>query len=140
MEAKEYLSQGFILRRLIKAKESRIADLRDMISAPSSPRTGTGWAQLRPDKGQELIAQLIDATNECETDLTRLIRLQQEIMRTIDAAAKNSRRVILIERYVFCHRWHHVADNTGYSQAAVYKLHRKGLREVQRFLDGVFRS
>ena len=132
MTVKEYLSQAFILHRLMKAKESRIRDLRDMQECISRMNTGIKVQNnLKPDKTGDITVELLDQINECQKDCFRLISVQREIVEIIEAVEREDYRLILFERYVNLKRWEDVAADNDYSEKHVYKLHSAALAQVK---------
>jgi len=131
MTTKEYLSQSFILHRMIRAKESRIQDLHDM-----KERTGRLFTGVKVESTQErdstgdLIAILVDLIAEYEADCLKLLETQQEIAAAIKAIEHADYQLILFERYVNLKQWEDIARDNNYSDKHVYKLHNAALKTV----------
>ena len=133
MTAKEYFKQAFTIHRLIKAKESRIQDLRDMlehvggmgqqIKVQSSPKS---------DPMAELVATLVDLIVECQMDYARLLTIQREIQQEIERVERADLRLILFERYVNLKTWEDIAISIGYTVRHVTRLHGQALIATKR--------
>ena len=133
---KEYLSQAFVLRKLINAKESRIQDLRErqqsLGGALSDVKVQTSIAQ---DPLGEITALLLDLINECRRDIERLLSIQKEIEVVIEKVERSDLRLVLYERYVNLKRWEDIASDNGYSWNWVHTLHRRGLEAVKEGIE-----
>jgi len=131
MTIKEYLLQAFLINNLIKAKQSRIQELRDRqtwvgamlsdIKVKSSPKH---------DRMGDLMATILDFEDECLKDVERLHDIEREIKRLIEAVNNADCQLILFERYVNLKRWPDVAEDTGYSERQIYNLHERGLKLI----------
>jgi hypothetical protein len=131
---KEYLSQAFKLDKHIKAKESRIRDLRDMQTRVS------GYSEVRvqtspTDTMAKLTAELVDLINECQQDIMRLLDIQREIAGIISTVKCDDHRLILYERYVNLKRWEDIAADNGYTWKWVHVLHNRGLAAVKEYME-----
>lgn len=132
MSTKEYLLQAFILKNLIKAKRSRIQELRDRqtwvgamlseVNVKSSPKH---------DRMGDLLATILDLEEECLKDVVRLQDIEIEIKNLIEAINNADCRLILYERYINLKRWATVAIDAGYSERQVHNLHEQGLRLIE---------
>ena len=131
MTVKEYLSQAFVLRKLINAKESRIQDLRErqqsLGGALSDVKVQTSIAQ---DPVGETTALLLDLINECRRDIERLLSIQKEIEVAIERVERSDLRLVLYERYVNLKRWEDIAADLGYTTRRVWQLHGEALDAV----------
>jgi len=134
LTVKEYLSQAFVLNKLVKAKKARIQHLSDMresiaggIQNGVKVKTGT-----KLDPMGEVIAEILDTEEECHRDIIRLLSIQREIETTIEAVAHADHRLILYERYVNLKNWEVIAEDNNYSLKWVYVLHKRGLDAIER--------
>ena len=131
LSAKEYLSQAFTLQKLIKAKMSRIQDLRDIQQWVginySKPKV---QASPKPDPMGDATANLLDLVAECQMDICRLLGLQREIVSLIESVDHPVYRLILYERYVNLKCWEDIAVDNNYSTQHILRLHGKALQNV----------
>ena len=131
MTAREYLKQVFILDKLIKAKQSRVHDLRDKLQWISGTAPGTRvQSSPTPDRMGDLTAKLLDLTDECLSDIGRLTDMQQEIEAIIRNVEREDYKLILFERYVNLKRWEDIAQDNHYSVRRVHELHSSGLAMI----------
>lgn len=135
MTAKEYLSQAFVIRKMVNAKQSRIKDLcglqsclNDMQASvdPQSVRLSVGMAGLR--------RAILGIVEELVADIKKLLEVQEEIGGVIANMGNDDYRAIFYERYVNFKQWTTIAKDGNYSLRHVYKLRRQGLAEVDRLL------
>ena len=128
MTVKEYLSQAFVLNKLINAKKSRIVNLRDkqylLGGGLSDVKVQTSTAQ---DALGYATAEVLDLINECEKDIIRLLDIQKEIEATIEILNLSDLKLILFERYVNLKRWEDIAADNNYSWDTVHRKHRRAL-------------
>lgn len=128
MTVKEYLSQAFVLNKLINAKKSRIVNLRDkqylLGGGLSDVKVQTSTAQ---DALGNATAEVLDLINECEKDIIRLLDIQKEIEATIEILNLSDLKLILFERYVNLKRWEDIAADNNYSWDTVHRKHRRAL-------------
>ena len=133
MTVKEYLSQAFVLRKLINAKESRIQDLRDrqqsLGGALSDVKVQTSIAQ---DPVGNVTAALLDLIAECRQDIERLLETQREIELTIKMVERSDLQLVLFERYVNLKRWEDIAADNNYSWDTVHRKHRAALVWIEK--------
>lgn len=128
MELKEYLSQAFVLDKLIQTKKEQILRIR----AEQENIT----AVLTPDKVQssgckdkigELSSQVIDLENEFAQDVTRFLVLKLEIKKLIDKLDNTKHQLIMTERYLNLKRWEDIASDNNYSWRQTHYIHKKSL-------------
>ena len=136
MSTKEYLSQSFTLHRIIKARETRIQQLREMLGSVTKGLQTGGKVQtsLKLDAIGELTANLIDAEEECHKDIAKLCLLQKEIEEIIESVPQANHRLILYDRYILLNNWEDIAENNNYSLKWVHVLHNHGLKDVEKIL------
>jgi len=132
MTAKEYLYQAFTISRLIKAKETRIRDLRDMLERVTVTLSDDKvQSSPKPDPMGEFMATIVDLEAECRSDILRLISCQKEIEAVINTLEQPEHRLILFERYVNLKKWEDVAADNGYSEKHIFKLHGHALAKLK---------
>jgi len=138
MTKKEYLFQTFTLHRLLKAKETRIKDLRMMQESVGNiaPSTTVGGKSRRNrDPMGDAVAKILDLISEYESDCLRLLSIQEEIKAMVETCGRDEYRLILFERYVNRKPWDDIAHDNGYSEKHVHKLHNAALKLVKWIPD-----
>jgi hypothetical protein len=136
LTAKEYLSQAFILGRLIKAKEAHVQNLRDMQERVTHVLSNVR-VQVTPatDTMAEVTAKLVDLIEEYTRDVIRLQDIEREIKTAIDTVKKDDHRLILYERYINLKRWEDIAADNNYSWKWVHVLHNRALTDVKEYME-----
>jgi len=115
LTVKEYLKQAFTINKLIKARESQIADIRDKLSYISPiPQVDRVQSSPMPDKMAELVAELADAKSAYCDDVKRLSDMKAEIKQVIDKIDDPVHYLIMFERYVNLKRWDDIATYISY--------------------------
>ena len=133
MPPKQYLQQAFVLDRLIKAKQTQIADLRELqmwlYSTGAGERVQTSSCRDRIGLNT---ARFLDAMAECARDIMQLVRLQQEIVAAINALPRPEYRLILHERYINGKKWEEIAEECNYDVRTIYRIHGKALAAIKK--------
>ena len=138
MSAKEYLSQAFRIDQRINAKLEQVAALR----ALATKATSTLSDMPRPDtpnvcRMADIITKIVDAENEINAEIDRLVDLKRE-MREVIGAVKNPEYQALLElRYLCFKSWSEISVELEYEDRYVYKVHDRALREIEKiFMRG----
>ena len=135
MTTKEYLSQAFDLARLVRAKESRIQDLRDKQTRIAQATAGVKvQSSPGPDSMGELAAILLDLIADYERDCLRLLQLQDDIEDTISQVESPAHYLVLFQRYVNLKKWEDIAADAGYGLRHTHKLHGQALVYLDEML------
>lgn len=132
MDIKTYLSQAFVLDRLLKAKESKIKELQEKkYSLGDVSKFGDKvQTSKKTDPMAQVLVQLMDLTSEYQADIHRILALQKEISQTIDKLEQLDLRLILQERYINLKKWEEIAVDNNYSYRWVLKLHGQALKRL----------
>ena len=136
MAAKEYLSQAFVIKKIVNAKRSRVEDLRGLLCCLDEMHASGDSRHDWPNAGLGCLKRAINGTiGELVTELGRLHDVQNEIAMVVGKVGNPDCRALLYERYVNLKRWEDIARESSYSLRHVYKLRRQGLSEVGKILD-----
>ena len=134
MTAKKYLSRAYGLRRRIAAKELHLAELRTQAEHITADLTGMPKGSGASSPVERVAVQIADLSWELEQDWLDVLTYQEEIRRTIELVEDPVVAQVLSARYISYLTWRKVAETLHYSERAVYKIHRKGLRIVEQFI------
>jgi len=126
-----FLSQAFLIERVIAARRQQIADLRDKLDWAGGSTAAQKRGASRRDRISWLVARIADKIAECEHDIARLIDAQDGIKRMIDGLADETQKLILTERYINLKDWQAVADANGYSIRTVYRIRKEAVAALQ---------
>ncbi len=134
MTARQYLSRAYNLRRRIAAKELHLAELRTQAEHITADLTGMPKGSGASSPVERVAVQIADLSWELEQDWLDVLAYQEEIRRTIELVEDPVVAQVLSARYISYLTWRKVAETLHYSERAVYKIHRKGLRIVEQFI------
>lgn len=136
MNAKEYLSQAKYLDQAINSKIQQLGQLNDLATKATSVLTGmpknpSGSTSAMADT----VVKIISLQNEINRDMDALVDLKAEIMRLIKSVSCREYQTILEKRYLCFLSWEKIAASMDYDIRWLYRLHGKALEEVQTLLD-----
>lgn len=134
MTAKQYLMRAYNLKRRIEAKEMHLEELRTQAEHITADLTGMPKGSGASSPVERVAVQIADLSWELEQDWLDVLAYQEEIRRTIDLVEDPVVAQVLSARYISYLTWRKVAETLHYSERAVYKIHRKGLRIVEQFI------
>lgn len=134
MTARQYLSRAYVLRKRIAAKELHLEELRTQAEHITADLTGMPKGSGASSPVERVAVQIADLSWELEQDWLDVLVYQEEIRKTIDRIEDPVVAQVLSARYISYLTWRKVAETLHYSERAVYKIHRKGLRIVEAFI------
>lgn len=86
------------------------------------------------DRIAEDVARVADSTEQLKAVIKQIDADLAEILRAIESVPDEMQKTVLTLRYVEGLDWLRITDNTGYEIASIYKLHGRGLWNVERWL------
>ena len=135
MTAKEYLQRAFNLRRRIAAKETHLEELRTQAEHITADLTGMPRGSGPSSPVERVAVQIADLSWEIELDWLDLLQYQAEIRKTIERVEDPLVVQVLSARYISYMPWRKIAERLHYSERAIYKIHRRGLRAIDAFIE-----
>lgn len=131
MTAKAFLKQAYRLDERIDSKLEQISALRSLTTKATTvlrdgPNSSTPYVHSR----ENIIVKLIDLEDEINRDIDVLIELKTRIGRIIKEVGHMDYKILLEQRYLCFKPWEEIADNMGYSQQHIFRLHEKALNSV----------
>lgn len=133
MNAKEYLSQTFIINKRINSKLQQVEALRRLALKVNSTFEEDKVTKTRKQSPMEdAIVKIIDLENEINADIDELIDIKRKIAREISLLSDENYRMILELRYVALMKWEEISVATGYDLRWVYRIHRKAIKEFEK--------
>lgn len=124
MTAKDFLEQVRYVDRAIDSKLEQVERLRNESTKATSlvsdmPRSSSPNLQRLEDT----IIKIIDLEHEINRDIDWLVDLKKAARVSINAMTNPDERLILELRYL-CHKtWPEIAEEMGFSESNVYRLH-----------------
>ena len=124
MNAKEFLEQVRYVDRAIDSKLEQVQKLRDESTKATSlvsdmPRSSSPNLQRLEDT----IIKIIDLEHEINRDIDWLVDLKKAARVSINAMTNPDERLILELRYLCYKSWVEIAEELGFSESNVYRLH-----------------
>ena len=129
MNAKEYLSQAYLVDHRIDSKLEQLSELKDLsekATATISDMPGSSTRNVH--RLEDVIANMIDLQNEINDDIDGLVNLKREIMQQIKTVPSPEYQLILERRYMSYKPWEQIAVEIGYSLHYLYKMHSAALQ------------
>ena len=124
MNAKEFLEQVRYVDRAIDSKLEQVERLRSESTRATSlvsgmPRSSSPNLQRLEDT----IIKIIDLEHEINRDIDRLVDLKKAARESINAMPNPDERLILALRYLCYKTWGEIAEEMGFGESNVYRLH-----------------
>ena len=123
MTAKEYMEQARYLDMQINSKIEQVRSLNELATRvttvysdmPHSPNRNTS-------RMEETIAKIIDLESEIDRDIDALVDLKREIMRVVNSIESAEYRTILEMRYLQFKKWEQIALQMSTDLRWVYRM------------------
>lgn len=135
MTAKAYLQRAYNLRRRIAAKEIHLEELRTQAEHITADLSGMPRGSGASSPVERIAVQIADLSWEIELDWLDLIAYQEEIRKTIESLEDPVLVQVLSDRYISYLPFRKIAEHLHYSERAIYKIHRRGLRAIDGFIE-----
>ena len=131
MKARERLKELYRLDLKIERERKQIEDLKQRmytVSAPALDADRVKTSGSGDDKLLKLIASVERTTRRIERDMSKHIKLYNQIVREINRVQDERAKTILTNRYVLYMQWDAIANDLGYEMSYVYRLHQDAVR------------
>lgn len=131
MKARERLKELYRLDLKIERERKQIEDLKQRmytVSAPALDADRVKTSGSGDDKLLKLIASVERTTRRITRDMTKHMKLYNQIVREIDRVQDERAKTILTSRYVLYMQWDAIANDLGYEMSYVYRLHQDAVR------------
>lgn len=132
MTAKEYLTQAFMLDRRIRIELEKVRAMRASLDYKSPALQGFGSGS--PEGRDMQIARVLDHEAGARRLIGELVCRKLEIGLTLDRVSDLRLREILVRRYLSFQKWEQISVDMTIDLRWLYRLHKKGLAEVERIL------
>ena len=132
MTTRQYLSQiekydNLIHNKIIEEEQLNILSM-SVESAPIGEKVQTSSKQ---DPMGDMVAKIIDLREEISKMATDFLEQKQEIIRTIEAVEDPILYDVLFKRYVEYKTLLNIADELGYSEVTIKRLHLKAVKAIK---------
>ena len=128
MTAKEYLSQAYRLDQRIDSKIEQVASLNDLATKCTTTISGMPHNPSRSTSPMaDTIDKIINLQVEINRDIDALVDLKREIVTVIKAVDNPEYQTLLEKRYLCFLHWEQIAVDMNYGIDNIFKLHKKAL-------------
>ena len=131
MNAKEYLSQAYRIDQRINSKLEQVMSLRALLGKATGALTGAPKAATpNPHSMEDTICKMVDMEHEINADIDTLVDLKTEIMTCIKRVENPEYQTLLELRYLCFKPWEEIADQLGYTQRHMLRMHDLALESI----------
>ena len=135
MTAKEYLSQAYRLDQRINSKLEQVESLNALATKVSSTLTGMPKNPNRAASTMaDAMAKIIDLQADINRDIDALVDLKRDIVVLVKRVDCAEYQTILEKRYLCFMTWEQIAVDLNYSIHHLYKLHNAALDICDRLM------
>lgn len=135
MTAKEYLEQAYRLDQQINSKLQQVENLRSLTEHVTMAYGGEAVSHTRNVTSlQDTIVRLMEAEEELNHEIDRLIELKAEIARIIAQVHNDSYRLILEKRYLCYLPWEQIAADLNYTRRWVLTKHDRAVALIEKLI------
>nr|DAG68162.1 MAG TPA: Protein of unknown function (DUF1492) [Bacteriophage sp.]DAM59125.1 MAG TPA: Protein of unknown function (DUF1492) [Caudoviricetes sp.]DAP12578.1 MAG TPA: Protein of unknown function (DUF1492) [Caudoviricetes sp.] len=132
MTTRQYLSQiekydNLIHNKIIEEEQLNILSM-SVKSIPIGEKVQTSSKQ---DPMGDMVAKIIDLREEISKMATDFLEQKQEIIRTIETVEDPILYDVLFKRYVEYKTLLNIADELGYSEVTIKRLHLKAVKAIK---------
>ena len=132
MTTRQYLSQiekydNLIHNKIIEEEQLNILSM-SVKSVPIGEKVQTSSKQ---DPMGDMVAKIIDLREEISKMATDFLEQKQEIIRTIENVEDPILYDVLFKRYVEYKTLLNIADELGYSEVTIKRLHLKAVKAIK---------
>ena len=131
MTPKQYLSQALAADKAINRKLDRLADLYAACTKSTSLLTLTPGGGHDDRAFEHRMEKYLLLRDEINTDIDRLVDLQTEIMKVIDAVPDEDDRCVLEKHFLQGKSYTVIGQEMEYDKDYVYKKIKKALKKIQ---------
>lgn len=134
MNKKQYLKQGYRLRKEIKSDEEVLEELNenfDGLKALQNSEKVQGGPLKDDSRIIEEIDKIIEVEEEIKKKLLALKSFQAKLYQEIELVQDMNQRVLLKNRYIFNLTWEQIAERLGYSITQTHRIHKKALENFK---------
>lgn len=127
---KEYLRGYRKHRRRIKRIEAELEEIREMKISPSMNNDGMPHGSSQSDLS-DYAAKLDVLEDELQEEGIEQVKAYKDIQSRIEELEDKNERDVLFYRYTKGLNWWEIANEMGYTERWVYKIHGKALAHLK---------
>lgn len=138
MTKKEYLRQGFKLKREIEHDKKILEELKsnlDGLQALQNSEKVQG-GPVKDDSGiVNRMNKVIELENKIKNKLYKLNDFQEKLLSELEKIENIDEKILMESRYILNLKWENIADKIGYSLSQTYRIHGKILENFKMTLN-----
>ncbi|MCI6031566.1 MAG: DUF1492 domain-containing protein [Fusobacterium varium] len=138
MTKKEYLRQGFKLKREIEHDKKILEELKsnlDGLQALQNSEKVQG-GPVKDDSGiVNRMNKVIELENKIKNKLYKLNDFQEKLLSELEKIENIDEKILMESRYILNLKWESIADKIGYSLSQTYRIHGKILENFKMTLN-----
>ncbi|WP_308009295.1 DUF1492 domain-containing protein [uncultured Fusobacterium sp.] len=138
MTKKEYLRQGFKLKREIEHDKKILEELKsnlDGLQALQNSEKVQG-GPVKDDSGiVNRMNKVIELENKIKNKLCKLNDFQEKLLSELEGIKNIDEKILMESRYILNLKWESIADKIGYSLSQTYRIHGKILENFKMTLN-----
>ena len=138
MTKKEYLRQGFKLKREIEHDKKILEELKsnlDGLQALQNSEKVQG-GPVKDDSGiVNRMNKVIELENKIKNKLYKLNDFQEKLLSELEGIKNIDEKILMESRYILNLKWESIADKIGYSLSQTYRIHGKILENFKMTLN-----
>lgn len=136
MTKKEYLRQGYRMRKEIRSEEEVLKELGenlDGLQALHNSEKLQGGPVKDDSRIIEKIDKIIKIEEKIKIKLLSLKSFQAKLYQEIELVQDLNQRILLKNRYIFNLTWEQIAERLGYSMTQTHRIHKAALENFKFF-------
>jgi len=134
MTVKQYLTQAYFTNEKIKDSLQELERLR--MTAISVNAGHTSQERVSTSGIADIVGSRVPCIVDMEVEIEAKIRdynnTKREIENTIEKIEDNRAKAVLLKRYIYFKDWDEISGELSYGVRQVYRLHKKGLEEIEK--------
>lgn len=138
MTKKEYLRQGFKLKREIEHDKKILEELKSNLDGLQALQNSEK-VQGGPVKDDSSIVnrmnKVIELENKIKNKLYKLNDFQGRLLSELERIENIDEKILMESRYILNLKWENIADKIGYSLSQTYRIHGKILENFKMTLN-----
>ena len=130
-EVKAFMSQGWKIRREIKAKLNAMEELRSMAEKTTTSFSLTPSApQGNSSRVESYAIRIVEMQQDMEEYVNQLYKVQTKVQKMINLASDPLQRAVLIDYHLNGKTCSMVAGDIGYSERQVWRIMNSAYEEI----------
>lgn len=141
MTTKQYLMQIHRYEVMIDNKLSELYRLRQLVGSVSIVNDGDAvMTSGSKDKMGDSVAKIVDLENEASKKISQYLDLRGKIVLEIDCMEEINHYNVLFGKYVDKKGFEQIADEMGYSERQIIRIHGYALVEFEKLYGKEYMS